>query len=316
MTAQAKTADLLRLKTCPLGLLQKSKSNPNKMKAREFDLLIDNMNLTGWTDPVLARPLDLAALGQARQQAHGDEEALVGLMLELGLTLRIVGGHHRYDAAVYLGFDAGPVTVIMDPGFDDDAERFQMVRMNTIRGRMDPQAFFDLYQQVSDKYSDAVLQDAFGFAEEAEFKRLVEQTAASIADPVMKDKFKEAAREIKTIDGLSRLLNELFSRYGDTLPYAFMVFDYGGQRSVWLQVSEKTIKAFDVVGELCREHSRTVDDLVGGLLQSIAQGELQGAVAKLVATTPAVKLPAGLAALPTKQNIEQVVAMDAAGGAG
>ena len=285
MSGVAKTEKLRRL-DLPVGQLVKSKRNPNKMKGREFDLLVDNINTTGLTDPVLVRQLATD-------------------------SYRIVGGHHRFDAAVYLGFETVPCTVIDDPDFDDDAENFQMVRMNMIRGRMDPQAFFDLYQSVADKYSDAVLQDAFGFAEEAEFKKMIEQTAATIADPVMKEKFKEAAKEIKTIDGLSRLLNELFTKYGDTLPYAFMVFDYGGQRSIWLQVEEKTIKAFDVIGEVCREKNRTVDDVIGGLLQLIAKGELKGTVEQLIKDSPAIKLPLGLATMPTKTNIEQVEAISA-----
>jgi hypothetical protein len=284
MSGLSKTQALER-RDVPIEQLEKSGMNPNKMKSREFDLLVDNINQTGLTDPVLIRPI-----GKNKY--------------------RIVGGHHRYDAAAYLGFTAVPCTIINDPDFDDDAEKFQLVRMNVIRGRMDPQKFFDLYQSVSEKYSDTILQDAFGFAEEAEFKKMIEQTAATISDPVMKEKFKEAAKEIKTIDGLSRLLNDLFTRYGDTLPYAFMVFDYGGQRSVWLQVSDKTIAAFDVIGEICREKSRTVDDVIGGLLQLAAKGELKDVLAKLIAASPAVKLPTGMTSIPTKQNIEQVAAVD------
>ena len=278
MSGLTKTQKLRRI-DLPIGQLEKSARNPNKMKPREFDLLVDNINQTGLTDPVLVRQI-----GTDRY--------------------RIVGGHHRFDAATFLGFETVPCTVIDDPEFDDDAENFQLVRMNMIRGRMDPQAFFDLYQSVSSKYSDIVLQDAFGFADESEFRRMVEQTAATIADPVMKEKFKEAAKEVKTIDGLSRLLNELFTKYGDTVPYSFMVFDYGGQRSVWLQVSEKTIKALDVIGEVCREQARTMDDIVGSILQSIAKGELSDAVSHAIETTPAVVLPASLATMPTKQNLE------------
>jgi hypothetical protein len=46
---------------------------------------------------------------------------------------------------------------------------------------MDPAKFFNLYEQYAAKYSDALLQDMFGFAEEAEFKRLVTQTTNAIA---------------------------------------------------------------------------------------------------------------------------------------
>jgi hypothetical protein len=287
VTAIDRTKQLER-KDLAIGLLVKNEANPNKMRPREFDLLCDNIEKTGLTDPILVRPL---AKGKKEPQLY-----------------RIVGGHHRYDAAAFLGFENVPCTVINDPAFDEHAERFQMVRMNVIRGRLDAQAFFDLYQQLSEEYSDEVLQDAFGFAEETEFRKLIDQTAKQLPDPALQKQFKEAAKEIKTIDGLSKLLNEMFAKYGDTLPYGFMVFDHAGQRSVWLQVDGKTIKAFDVVGKMCIDRRRTVDDLMGRLVQAIAQGELEDLVERLVDDTPEVELPTGLT-MPTKEQIATVSAL-------
>ena len=83
----------------------------------------------------------------------------------LHVQVEIVGGHHRHKAASYLGFEEGPITIIMDPEFDEEQAEFQLVRMNAIHGKLDPQAFFQLYQGLQEKYSDEVLQDAFGFAE-------------------------------------------------------------------------------------------------------------------------------------------------------
>jgi hypothetical protein len=283
VTAMDKTGTLER-KDLPVELLIPNADNPNRMRAREFDLLCDNFEKTGITDPILVRPLDDG-------------------------RYRIVGGHHRFDAANFLGFAEVPCTIITDPDFDEEAERFQLVRMNVIRGRMDPQAFYDLYSKVADKYSDDILQDAFGFAEEAEFKRLVEQTTRSIPDEGLRKRFKEAAREIKTIDGLARLLNELFTRYGDTLPYGYMVFDYGGQRSVWLRVEGKTLQAFDVLGEICIERQRTIDDLLGNLLQLIAKGDCKALLEQLILASPAVELPEGLQMLPTRDHVDQVASL-------
>src|SRR4029077_14760596 len=135
--------------------------NPNKMKQRDFDLLCDNFNQTGWTDPILARPFDFKKM---KSLAKLPEDELLKAMEKEGCLLEIVGGHHRFDAAQYVGFEAGPVTVIMDPQFDEEKANFQLVRMNAIRGKLDPQAFFDLYNGLSKKYTDDVLQDAFGFA--------------------------------------------------------------------------------------------------------------------------------------------------------
>ena len=237
-------------------------------------------------------------------------------MPDLGLVLtkeelkyRIVGGHHRFDAAAYLGLEDVPVTVIMDDSFDEDQERFQLVRMNMIRGKLDPQAFFDLYNSLAPAYSDEVLQDAFGFADEAEFRKLIDQTAKALPDKNLQKKFKEAAEEIKTIDGLSKLSNEMFTKYGDTLPFGYMVFDHGGQRSMWLRIEGKTMNALDLLGTLCIDQARTVDDVIGGILQMAAKGELKEQLDKVIGKTPAVDLPAGLSVAPTKDNLQKIAAL-------
>lgn len=309
MAAIEKTQKLLRL-DLPVGMLVKNEENPNKMNEREFDLLVDNMEKTGITDAILVRPEDVALVTDlASQVKKGDNLALINMLEKAGATFRIVGGHHRFDAASFLGFEDVPCTVIMDPEFDAEMEKFQIVRMNMIRGKLDPQAFFNLYNSLAESYSDEVLQDAFGFAEEAEFKRLIDQTAKALPDPKLQKKFKEAAAEIKTIDGLSKLLNEMFTKYGDTLPYGYMIVDHGGQRSVWLRVEKKTMQALDLIGEMCVERRRTMDDLVGGVLQLIAKGDMNEAVEKIVKKTPEVELPDSLTVSPTKDNLEKVATL-------
>ena len=281
-----KTSALQRL-TVPLSRLVKNADNPNRMSAREFDLLCDNLGKTGMTDAILVREIEPDAAGP---------------------LWRIVGGHHRYSAAAFLGWEDVPITVLPDD-FDDEQEKFQLVRMNAIHGKLDPPAFYNLYSQLSSKYSEEILQDAFGFAEEAEFKKLIAQTAKMLPDKAQQDKFKEAAAEIKTIDGLSALLNKMFTQYGDTIPHGYMIIDYGGQQSMWLRVGKKTMDALGVVGLMCVDKHRTMDDIVGGLVRSIAKGELNDAVAALIDGAPEVKSPAGITVAPTKDNLETLAAM-------
>lgn len=283
MDAISKTSNLQRL-DLPVSALEPDPNNPNQMTARAFDLLVDNLQRTGLTDPVLVRPL-----GEGRY--------------------RVVGGHHRLEGAKYLGFDTVPCTVITDPEFDEEAATFQMVRMNVIRGKMDPQAFLKLYEKVQAKYAEDVLQDLFGFAERAEFEKLVKQTAKSLPKD-MRDKFMEAAKDVKTIDGLARILNEIFTRYGDTVPYAFMVMDYGGQQHVWVQVSKDTMKALRLIGDMCIERERTMDDMLGRVIQAVAKGEFAEFLEQIVAKTPKVVLPANMPVAPTKKNIEAMSVLD------
>jgi ParB-like nuclease domain len=306
MSASEKTERLLRL-SLPVTALVKNEANPNKMAAREFDLLIDNIERTGLTDPILVRPVEYDKVFEIA--AKFDMPHLELVLTKEELKFRIVGGHHRFDAAAYLGLEEVPVTVIMDDAFDEDQERFQLVRMNMIRGKLDPQAFFDLYNSLAPAYSDEVLQDAFGFADEAEFRKLIDQTAKALPDKNLQKKFKEAAEEIKTIDGLSKLLNEMFTKYGDTLPFGYMVFDHGGQRSMWLRIEGKTMNALDLLGTFCIDKARTVDDIIGGILQLAAKGEIKEHVDKVIAKTPAVELPNGLSVAPTKDNLQKIAAL-------
>jgi hypothetical protein len=277
MGAIEKTKNIKRLDV-KVDQLVKQKLNPNKMSKKAFDLLVDNLNQVGFVDPIFVRPTDDG-------------------------KYRIVGGHHRFDAALYLGFEEVPVAVVDHDGFDDDEEKFQILRMNMIKGNLDAQTFMTMYHELAGAYTDDILQEAFGFSDDAEWRKLVHQTAKQLPDPEMQKKFKEAAKEIKTIDGLSKLLNEMFTNHGDTLPYGYMVVDYGGERSVWLHASKETMKAVDLMGDICRNKKRTMDDIFGTVLHLIATGKAGDLLDAAVAATKDVDIPAGTAYLPTKQNL-------------
>ena len=106
------------------------------------------------------------------------------------------------------------------------------------------------------------------------------------------------------MDGIARVLNEIFTKYGDSLPFGFMVFDYGGHARCGSSPRED-MKAMDVLGKIYQERQRTMDDMLGGLVKLIAKGELKDLVERLVKASPAVKLAKGLQTLPPTQNLAQ-----------
>lgn len=270
-------------KSLPVELLEENEGNPNRMTAREFDLLVDNLQRTGLTENIVVRPL-----GNGKY--------------------RVVSGHHRLKAAKFLGYEEVPCAIIVDPKFDEEAEMFQLIRMNVIKGKLDPQAFTDMYGKVAGKYGDEILQDMFGFAEEAEFKKLILATAKSLPKE-LQEKFKEGAQEIKTINQLAKLLNKLFTTYGDTLPYSYMILDYGGQQNFWLRIENKTFKALQLIGELCVEEEVSMDDVLGEVIRRIAKGDLGELMQDIVDKAPKVVLPTGFMLTPTKDNIEAAASL-------
>lgn len=275
--AREKTDSIIR-KDIPVSLLDVNELNPNRMSDAEFNMLCDNFEKTGFTDALLVR-----ALPNGRY--------------------RVVGGHHRLEAAKLYDFEEVPCTVITDPNFDDDAEAFQVVRMNVIRGKMTPDKFLKLYSTLSMRYTDEIMQEAFGFVEEEEFRKLIKSMSKALPQEHQAE-YIEAASELKTIEGLSKLLNTMFTKYGDTLPYGYMVLDYGGKDSVWLRMGQNTKKAVQTIGTMCINENRTIDAIVGGVLQLIADGKLSNEVLQLIAESPVVKIPENFKGLPTADKVQ------------
>lgn len=245
--AKGKTESLKR-HTLPVDLLVPNEENPNEMSEQEFNLLYDNVERMGITDPILVR----------------HHPGIPG-------KYKIVGGHHRVEVAKLHGLDEVPVTLITDPEFDDEMEKFQMVRHNIIHGKMNPQKFMNLYQSLQGKYSEDVAAELFGFSNEDEFKKLVQLTAKALPKE-MKQSFVDASKEIKTIDDLATVLNRLFSTYGDTVPYGYMIFDFGGNDHVWLRLKKNQKKHLSDFGDLCRKHNRSVDAGMAAMLESVMAG--------------------------------------------
>lgn len=244
-SAQERTEALVRT-SLNIGLLVPNDQNPNEMGEVEFNLLYDNIERMGITDPILVRP-------------HPEQEGFY----------KVIGGHHRLEVARLHGIEDIPCTVVTDNTFDDDAEKFQMVRHNVIHGKMSPRKFMKLYESLQGKYTEELAAEMFGFADDNEFRRLVQSTASSLP-PEMKQSFLEASKEIKTIGDLSLVLNRLFTAFGDTLPYGYMVFDFGGQDHVWLRMKKGQKKDLMTLGNWCRERNRTIDGALTVLLQLIA----------------------------------------------
>ena len=235
-----RTGELKRV-MLPVEQLEISKLNPNEMSDAEFNLLYDNIRRTGMTDPILVRKMSAT-------------------------SYRIIGGAHRFKVAQLMEFKEVPCTVVDAKDFTEDEEKYQMVRHNVIHGKLSPQKFLQLYESLSKKYSEEVAAESFGFVSVEEFKRLIKSTADSLP-PEMQEQFKEAAKELKTIDDLAKLLNHLFSTYGDTLPFGYMIFDFGGKESVWLRLETKARVNFDKIAANCKKNSKAADHVIAGLLE-------------------------------------------------
>jgi hypothetical protein len=207
--------------------LRKNAANPNEMDDRTFNALCESIQEEGWTEPVTVVP-------------SGDEYV-------------IVGGHHRFDAAVTLGMERVPCWVLDPAKFDEDRQGWNLVKMNVLRGQLNPSKFTALYERMVKTYGAEVLQSLMGFTSEDAFKKMYQDVRKSLP-PELAKALDSTKDEIKTIDDLSLVLNRLFREHGETLPTNLMVFSWGGKDVLWVRCSDDLWK---VVTGMAK---RTVED--------------------------------------------------------
>lgn len=249
--------------------------NPNKMTDKGFERLLKEIQETGFIEPIQVVPQD-------------DGKYL------------ILGGEHRYRAVKALGYQTIPCLVVNDERYQGekgkDALKFITMRLNVLRGRVDPGKFLEYYQDLASRHSGEFLQDLMGVVEDDAWKRLLREAKISvqnavegIGDPKVKEailaQFDKVSVDIKTVDDLSNVLNKLFTSHGSTLEHGYMIFGFGGQNHIYVKLKRKQFeflhdKLYALQGA-GHEVGDVLMDLLGGYVPSVemikaAEGEDSG----------------------------------------
>lgn len=202
-----------------IDLIEVNPWNPNEMSADEFNMLSENVEDVDFLDPLLVVPIEDG-------------------------KFRVVDGEHRLEV-MRLRDETVVKCIIADPErFPEHVQKFQTVRMNKIKGKLNQRKFNALVSELmqTGEYTYDQLAHEFGFVDEDEFLLLVESARDSLPTDEMKTEFDKTRDEIKTVDDLSLVLNRLFTRFGDTLPSNFMILDFGGKSHLWVRMKHETHK--------------------------------------------------------------------------
>ena len=163
--------------------------NPNQMNDEMFNRLADEIEEVGFINPIQIVPMEDG-------------------------TYRIIGGEHRWRTAKTLGYEEVPAIVLDGEKWkDEDLQKFVTTRLNAISGKLNPEKFMNLYQELSEKYEHDNLQILMGFTDKDFFDKMTRQARKGLEDAgVSKDKlaeFDEVAKEIKTVEDLSNIINRI-----------------------------------------------------------------------------------------------------------
>jgi phosphopentomutase len=133
-----------------------------------------------------------------------------------------------------------------------------MVKDNVIHGKIDIHKFTKLYESLNEKYGKEVIAEMMGM-ETTEIDKLVRYALETLPDQ-LKKKLQAAKGEIKTIEDLSTILNRLFNEYGDTLQHHFMIIDYGGKDSIWIQADNELWGMVQSMANYCEEQKIDINE--------------------------------------------------------
>lgn len=237
--------------------------NPNTQGDKTFNALVSNIQEIGMVEPVMV---------------VAEENP------ETGAKYRLISGHHRWEACRVLGYETIPA-VVMD-GQDEDWQKFQTVRMNVLKGALDPVKFTKLFDEMAAKHGQDVTKEMMAFMDEKAFNAVYLNVKDQLPKE-MADKLDKSKDDIKTVDDLSRVLNEMFSKYGDTLSADFMVFTYGGKAHYWIQMDADVKAKMELVSDQAMALGISVNTLFSALMKS---EHIDDVVTQLVASGAAESL--------------------------
>jgi hypothetical protein len=248
-TRNSLTVELAEYREIPIEDISANEWNPNEMDEGTFNMLVDNLSGVGMNQTILVTPL---------RDASGN--IVPG-------KFKIVDGEQRFRALQLS--DMTIVPCMVKDNIDEDEQKFQTMRMNRIRGMDNKKKFQAMVQQMlnTGKYTVPELADKMGFVNEDEFRDLIDTVSTGLTGKVKKE-FDKVKGELKTIDDLTVLLNKLFAKFGDTLPYNYMVMDFGGKKHLWIRMGEeKDFKTFKEKLEICQQEGVTVDSTLRTLVK-------------------------------------------------
>lgn len=232
----------------PVDLCEPNNWNPNEMDDALFNRLTKEIEETGMINPIHVVPLDDG-------------------------KFRIIGGQHRWQVAKILGHKTIECKILTDERFQNkDIQKFVTMRQNVLHGKINPEKFADLYNEMVATYSNEALRELMAFTDEDEWKHLtgsIEKSLKSAGVPKKKIKeFKDKSSKVDSVDDLSSILNKLFNDHGSDLEYHFMVFTYGGKDHYYIQMDKETFSAMNKIAKKCRENYLDINKVLGAAIMT------------------------------------------------
>jgi len=227
-------AAIAPIKIVPIDALQPNVWNPNVEDPDTFNQLVENIKLYGFTGAVEAAP-------------NEDD------------TFTIIGGEHRWKAAKIAGLKEIPVSIVP---WDKDMQKIQTIKLNILRGKLDPHKFTKLFLSLEKKYGRDELRRLMGMgAKDVMFRQLVRDVKKSLPQSIQEQIDKRADR-IRNVEDLAVVVQSLYSAYGHTLEHNFCLFTFAGKVHLMVRMNKKVFDAVKEITARCAEEGKDINEEV------------------------------------------------------
>ena len=230
-----KQHDKIELVYIDINKIEEPPWNPNEQTPDVFNELVKNIKENGFKEPMLVAP---------RKDKEGCYFA--------------ISGSHRLKAGRVA--DMIEVPCIIEANWDEDMQKFQNMRFNIIKGKLDPLKFTKLFNELSTRYGEDTTKAMMAFVDKAAFDEVYKIVKDAIPDELKKQLEKSKA-EIKTVDALAAVLNEMFAKYGNTMDKGYMVFTFGGVSHLWIIMDDEMKKMADGLKKVSLETGKNINDV-------------------------------------------------------
>ena len=252
----------LKIIWLPLESIHFNPNNANEMGPGEFQQLIEAMRMRGMTNALQVRPL------KEGEENWEDPGPVLSEEHPYGINQRfeLIAGEHRLQAIeiVYPDWTTAPC-VVNDTIVDRDAADMSMVADNQIHGSLNKKKFTALVDRLMPKYGKELVGQSMGFATQEEMDKFVleygkQQLPEGDAQREFVDRVKR--KKVKTMEDLSRIINQLIAKYGNTIEQDFMYFNYGGHTHLMISMRRSTKAIMDEITTYCAENKINVNDIM------------------------------------------------------
>lgn len=159
--------------------------NPNKMSDKMFNRLVNEIFEVGFIEPIQVVKIE-------------------------NNKYMVIGGEHRLLACKQLGYEKIPAVVLDSSKFDLDSLKFLTVKLNTIKGNLDPERFIALYNEMADKYGEDKLSELFAMQKDV-LTELIDNIRNNLRESGIDiTEFNSLVKNVKNVDELHKVLDKLF----------------------------------------------------------------------------------------------------------